>query len=545
MAPPSNPKPLPALAEDVSDADSLHSVVTALAATIITTVVENKSVTSAAKTHIVQAAEEIRKAISMHAKLPASSAPADSLNTAPAEDAIVTSVQQLARSIASVNINSALHTITGWGKGVKLSFSPAKTQALAFSAKAKQILITMDSHTIHFQKSIKFLGVILDDKLNFREHINHIVYKATKIFNRLSFFCRHTWGAHPENIRIIYLQVIQLNITYAAGVWGHVADKKCVRKKLLSMQRAFALKAIRGFRTVSTSAALALSLFTPLNLKVKEANRVEATRLTGSSPLLPAHITLESPTPPHLLLHPAHRHTYDSHTFWTQNEPLPALAEDVSDAGSLHSVVTALAATIITTVVENKSVTSAAKNIHRAGDAGDKEGDFTHHQRMYTHCLQGLHARQIGRSETQTSLVDRGLRGSQAGDAVWTKKATIAMTSLYKPNIQMLKDVGKKSQVLKKISEGLKDLSIKITADQVKWKFNRLNSKYKECVDNNKKSEDHMTFEYCEPSERIVHKDILRRLGNPKICVQPFAPMISDKCFFLWKNFHRYCLWRN
>ncbi|CAG9581158.1 unnamed protein product [Danaus chrysippus] len=58
------------------------------------------------------------------------------------------------------NINSALHTITSWGKGVKLSFSPAKTQALAFNAKAKQILITMDSHTIHFQKSIKFLDVV-------------------------------------------------------------------------------------------------------------------------------------------------------------------------------------------------------------------------------------------------------------------------------------------------------------------------------------------------------------------------------------------------
>ncbi|XP_061382538.1 uncharacterized protein LOC133320015 [Danaus plexippus] len=204
-----------------------------------------------------------------------------------ADDVLLVASAKTASDL-QVNINSALHTITGWGKGVKLSFSPAKTQALAFSAKAKQILITMDSHTFHFQKSIKFLGVILDDKLNFREHINHIV--------------------------------IQPIITYAAGVWGHVADKKCVRKKLLSMQRAFALKAIRGFRTVSTSAALALALFTPLDLKVKEANRVEATRLTGSSPLLPAHITLESPTPPHLLLHPAHRHTYDSHTFWTQNE---------------------------------------------------------------------------------------------------------------------------------------------------------------------------------------------------------------------------------
>ncbi|XP_061384594.1 uncharacterized protein LOC133320381, partial [Danaus plexippus] len=89
--------------------------------------------------------------------------------------------------------------------------------------------------------------------------------------------------------------VIQPIITYAAGVSGHVADKKCVRK-LLSMQRAFALKAIRGLRTVSTSAALALALFTPLDLKVKEVNRIESTCLT------------------------AHRHTYDSHTFWTLNE---------------------------------------------------------------------------------------------------------------------------------------------------------------------------------------------------------------------------------
>ncbi|XP_061383025.1 uncharacterized protein LOC133320098 [Danaus plexippus] len=233
-----------------------------------------------------------------------------------ADDVLLVASAKTASDL-QVNINSALHTITGWGKGVKLSFSPAKTQALAFSAKAKQILITMDSHTIHFQKSIKFLGVILDDKLNFREHINHIVYKATKIFNRLSFFCRHTWGAHPENIRIIYLQVIQPIITYAAGVWGHVADKKCVRKKLLSMQRAFALKAIRGFRTVSTSAALALALFTPWILRSK--------RRTGSklraSPARPHYFRLTS----HWSLQLLHIFSFiqptDIHTTHTRSGP--------------------------------------------------------------------------------------------------------------------------------------------------------------------------------------------------------------------------------
>lgn len=47
-------------------------------------------------------------------------------------------------------------------------------------------------------------------------------------------------------------------------------------------------------------------------------------------------------------------------------------------------------------------------------------------------------------------------------DAVWTKQSTMAMLSLYEANVQMLMDVGKKSSVWKKISEGLKDLCIQV-----------------------------------------------------------------------------------
>ncbi|XP_045510619.1 uncharacterized protein LOC123705689 isoform X2 [Colias croceus] len=100
------------------------------------------------------------------------------------------------------------------------------------------------------------------------------------------------------------------------------------------------------------------------------------------------------------------------------------------------------------------------------------------------------------------------VNNSLLSDAVWTKQATMAMLSLYEANIQMLMDIGKKSRVWKKISEGLKDLCIQVTADQVKWKFNRLNNKYKECIDNNNMSgRAHMTFEYYEQFQEIFHKE--------------------------------------
>ncbi|XP_074115727.1 uncharacterized protein LOC141538247 [Cotesia typhae] len=84
----------------------------------------------------------------------------------------------------------------------------------------------------------------------------------------------------------------------------------------------------------------------------------------------------------------------------------------------------------------------------------------------------------------------------------------MALLSLYEANLQMLTDIGKKSRVWKKISEDLKELRIQVTADQVKWKFNRLYNKYKEFIDNNNKSgRAHMKFEYYEQFEEIFHKE--------------------------------------
>ncbi|XP_052748260.1 uncharacterized protein LOC113514313 [Galleria mellonella] len=178
----------------------------------------------------------------------------------------------------------------------------------------------MDGVALEFTKEIKLLGVMIDEKLLFRSHVRYITAKAMRIFQRLCLFTRPTWGAHPENVSIIYHGVIEPIITYAAGIWGHAASKKCNRRTLESTQRGFALKAIRGFRTVSTVAALALAQFTPLDLKVLEVAKVERTRLLGTTDFLPDDVQLEKPTPVHKLLHPASRVTIPLHLATNQEE---------------------------------------------------------------------------------------------------------------------------------------------------------------------------------------------------------------------------------
>ncbi|KAG6460908.1 hypothetical protein O3G_MSEX012296 [Manduca sexta] len=205
------------------------------------------------------------------------------------------------------NTNQALGIIADWGRSVKLTFGAPKTQAIAFTPRAKSAGLVMDGHRIVFGREIKVLGVIIDEKLTFHKHIQYVIEKTRKIFNKLCLYIKPTWGAHTDNVKTIYKHVIEPIVTYAAGIWGQAALKKVNSKLLLSMQRGFALKAIRAFRTVSTTAALALAQFTPLDLKIQEIYTLERTRLTGTTPYLPDDIGLETPTPPHLLLHPSDR----------------------------------------------------------------------------------------------------------------------------------------------------------------------------------------------------------------------------------------------
>ncbi|CAK1541875.1 unnamed protein product [Leptosia nina] len=203
--------------------------------------------------------------------------------------------------------NTSLDIIFHWGKSVKLEFGPEKTQLIHFTNKAQQTNIKINNINLRPSDSIKYLGVIIDRKLTFKKHINHITQKAQNIFNKLCNFIRPTWGIHTENIKIIYHMVIVPTITYAAGVWGKAANTKTNKNKLLSIQRRFAIKAIRGFRTISTNAALALAEFLPLDIKINEINCIETARVERKTDLIPSDIPIETPVHPSKLLHPANR----------------------------------------------------------------------------------------------------------------------------------------------------------------------------------------------------------------------------------------------
>ncbi|KAL0852644.1 hypothetical protein ABMA27_016904 [Loxostege sticticalis] len=144
--------------------------------------------------------------------------------------------------------------------------------------------------------------------------------KATRIFKKLAQFVRPTWGAHPENISLIYRQVIQPMFTYAAGIWGGATRYYCVRKSLKAFQRQFAIRAIRAFRTVSAAASIALAQFVPLHLAIDEAREIHEVKSSGVLQDIPSDITLRPKVPIKEQLHPANRVSIDYEEAYTQDD---------------------------------------------------------------------------------------------------------------------------------------------------------------------------------------------------------------------------------
>jgi len=51
---------------------------------------------------------------------------------------------------------------------------------------------------------IKYLGIIFDSKLLFREHINYMEEKCVKLIFALSISAKVTWGLGHEALKTIY-----------------------------------------------------------------------------------------------------------------------------------------------------------------------------------------------------------------------------------------------------------------------------------------------------------------------------------------------------
>lgn len=95
-----------------------------------------------------------------------------------------------ARELEDVQLyaNEAIRSINHWLKSVNLDLAVHKTEAVLVSKKRKRefLKIQVGESEIRSKESIKYLGVMIDHRLNFKEHMEYTAKKAAGVANALS-----------------------------------------------------------------------------------------------------------------------------------------------------------------------------------------------------------------------------------------------------------------------------------------------------------------------------------------------------------------------
>jgi len=138
----------------------------------------------------------------------------------------------------------------------------------------KEVAIYLNNKLIPQVHRLKYLGIIFDRKLTFKEHINYMANKCTKLIFLLSKAAKLNWGLNHQTLKTIYLGGILPLLLYGAPVWIKAIELECYKAKLIRVQRLINIKIAKAYRTVSNEALCILTGMTPITTKIEEAAQI-------------------------------------------------------------------------------------------------------------------------------------------------------------------------------------------------------------------------------------------------------------------------------
>ena len=132
-----------------------------------------------------------------------------------------TNLFMAASSIGSLceSVNSELEKVKTWLNCNRLSLNVSKTSYQLYTKKSFDISldIRIDDISISRADKVKFLGVIVDDQLSFKPHIESV---AKKLAVGIGFLYRGREVLDRKELTLLYNSILLPSLTYCNLIWG-------------------------------------------------------------------------------------------------------------------------------------------------------------------------------------------------------------------------------------------------------------------------------------------------------------------------------------
>ena len=136
----------------------------------------------------------------------------------------------------------------------------------------------MGANPIPYSEIVKYLGVYIDSKLTWKQHLKNKIRSAKGHMLKLRNAMGKLWGFPPRMCRWAYTGIVRPAFTYGSLVWSGACDNKWVKKDLSRLNR-LALLMMGHFRKGTPTAGLeVIAQIIPLDLHLKSEALLAHTR---------------------------------------------------------------------------------------------------------------------------------------------------------------------------------------------------------------------------------------------------------------------------
>ena len=188
-------------------------------------------------------------------------------------------------NILSEILESALNLLAKWCQGCGLGVNPTKTELVLFTRRyriPKFNTPRINGVSLSLSNEAKYLGLILDSKLNWNLNTNN---RTTKAVNAL-YCCKKAiglnWGLNPRNAYWLCNCVIRPILFYGATVWWPALEKSYQQAKFERIMRMMSIMTTGALRTTPSKALFTILNWLPPDIAAKKIAAQTALRLCAT-----------------------------------------------------------------------------------------------------------------------------------------------------------------------------------------------------------------------------------------------------------------------
>ena len=134
------------------------------------------------------------------------------------------------------NIQRNLNKLFDWLNINKLSLNVSKSSLLLFNIRNKnnnvKLNVNINDIKIKQVTNLKFLGIIIDDKLDWKSQINYI---STKLSRAIGILNKVKFKLNLKSLVLVYNSFFYSHLTYCCHIWGNTffsnLNKICILQK--------------------------------------------------------------------------------------------------------------------------------------------------------------------------------------------------------------------------------------------------------------------------------------------------------------------------